>query len=143
MNRIMVNILCRLTFIQTGSWSLLTGIVGTLILAGFLSTIMSLELLSLLLPVMAGINASISGYMLIERVEDDIKHPLIMAAVVGMLVALLSHVAINALCYRFGGFFLVSDVQTLVAATIGMVGGCAGGSLSAKYKLLKAQPSLR
>jgi len=121
---------------------MLTGILGTLILAGFFSTIMSLELLSLVLPLVAGVNASISSYMLIERVEDEIAHPLIVSAVLGMLVAILSHVTINAICYRFGGFFLMSDLQALLAMVIGGAGGCAGGILSVKYKALKAQASV-
>ena len=84
MKKAFVYIVCELPAIQAFGWSVLSGIIGTLILAGFFASIMSLELLSMLLPVMVGVNASISGYMLIERAEDEIKRKNSMSAAVGL-----------------------------------------------------------
>ncbi|WP_155316872.1 hypothetical protein [Desulfosarcina alkanivorans] len=139
MKKAFVHIQCAMPAIESFAWSLLTGTIGTLILAGFFSGIMSLETLSILLPVVIGGNAAISGYMLIERTEDEIERKKTMAAVVGTLVALVSFVSVNALCFRMGGFYLMSGVQGLVAAVIGTVGGWSGGVLAVKYKALKVQ----
>ena len=139
MRKAFVHIVCALPAIQAFGWSMLSGIIGTLILAGFFSSIMSLETLSMLLPLIVGINAAISGYMLIERAEDEIKRKKTSSAAVGMMVALGSFVSVNALCFQLGGFFLMSGSQALVAIIIGVICGGSGGLLAVKYKALQAQ----
>ena len=139
MRKAFVNIVCALPTIQSFGWSILSGIIGTLILSGFFSGIMSLETLSMLLPLIVGVNAAISGYMLIERAEDEIKRKKTMSAAVGIMVALLSFVSVNTLCFQMGGFFLMSGFQALVATIIGIIGGWSGGVLAVKYRALKAQ----
>ena len=139
MKKAFVYIVCALPAIQSFGWSMLSGVIGTLILAGFFSSIMSLELLSMLLPLIVGVNASISGYMLIERAEDEIKSKNSMSAAVGLLVALLSFIAVNAICFKIGGFFLMSGSQALAAVAIGLIAGWSGGVLAEKYKKLKEQ----
>lgn len=139
MRKAFVYIVCALPALQAFGWSTLSGIIGTLILAGFLASIMSLELLSMLLPFIIGANASISGYMLIERTEDEIERKNTMAAAVGLLVALLSFIAVNAICFKIGEFFLMSGFQAMAATIIGIIGGWSGGVLAEKYRKLKQQ----
>ena len=139
MKRAFVYIICTLPAIQAFAWSTLSGLIGTLILAGFFSTIMSLELLSLLLPLIMGINASISGYMLIERAENEIRRTRLSSLAAGVLVAVLSFIAVNGFCYKTGGFILVSGLQALVAIGICAIGAWSGGVLAVKYRKLKEQ----
>ena len=139
MKRAFVYIICTLPTIQAFAWSVLSGLIGTLILAGFFSTIMSLELLSLLLPLIMGINASISGYMLIERTESEIRRTNLSALAAGVLVAVFSFIAINGFCYKLNGFILISGLQALVAIGICAVGAWSGGVLAVKYRKLKEQ----
>ncbi|MDX2451966.1 hypothetical protein [Desulfosarcina sp.] len=143
MKKAFVLILIALPAIQSFGWSMLAGTIGTLILAGFFSGIMSLETLSILLPIIVGANAAISGYMLIERTDDEIKRKKTMAAAVGTMVALGSFISVNALCMQLGGFFLMSASQGLVATVTGIVGGWSGGVLAVKYKELQRQVPLR
>lgn len=143
MRKAFVHIVCALPAIQAFGWSMLSGIIGTLILAGFFSSIMSLETLSMLLPLIVGANASISGYMLIERAEDEFKRKNTVSAAVGLMVALLSFASINTLCFQVGGFFLMSGSQALVATIIGIIGGWSGGALAVKYRQLKEQVPAR
>ena len=143
MKKAFVHILIALPAIESFGWSMLAGTVGTLILAGFFSGIMSLETLSILLPMIVGANAAISGYMLIERTDDDIKRKKTMAAAVGTMVALGSFILVNALCFKVGGFFLMSASQGLVATATGIVGGWSGGVLAVKYKELQRQVPVR
>ena len=139
MKQAFVTILCALPAIQNFAWSVLSGVIGTLILAGFFSMIMSLELLSMLLPIITGVNASISGYMLLDRAEADMTRKHSTAVTVGMVVAVLSFVAINVFCLRIGGFFLMSTGEALCAVAISGIGAWAGSVLAVKYKALKAQ----
>ncbi len=139
MRKTFVKIVCALPAVQAFGWSMLSGIIGTLILAGFFSGIMSLETLSVLLPLIVGVNAAISGYMLIERAEDEFKRKKIMASAVGMLVAILSFIAVNALCFQMDGFFLISGFQALAATIFGTIGGWSGGILAVKYRALTVQ----
>ena len=143
MRKIFVYIVCTLPALQAFGWSLLSGIIGTLILAGFFSGIMSLETLSILLPMVVGLNAAISGYMLIERTEDEIKPKKTAAAAVGMMVAVLSFLSVNALCLQIAGFYLMSVSQVLVAVATGITGGWSGGVLAIKYRALQTQVSVR
>ncbi len=138
MRKVFVHIVCALPIIQSFCWSILSGVIGTLILAGFFSGIMSLETLSMLLPLIVGVNAAMSGYMLIERAEDEIKREKTSSGVVGMMVALGSFLSINALCFQLGGFFLMSGSQALVTTIIGIICGGSGGLLAIKYRGLKA-----
>jgi hypothetical protein len=139
MKQAFVTILCALPAIQNYAWSVLSGVIGTLILAGFFSMIMSLELLSVLLPMIVAVNASISGYMLVDRAEVDMTRKHSTAVAVGMAVAVLSFVSINAFCLRTGGFFLMSTAEALIAVALAGIGACAGSVLAVKYKALKAQ----
>jgi hypothetical protein len=141
MKKIFVLMQCSLPTIQVTGWSILCGVMGTLILAGFFSGIMSLETLSSLIPLIVGGNAAISGYMLIERTEDEITRKKTMAAAVGMAVAIFSCVSINALCFKIGIFFLMPGYQSLAATAIGILGGLSGGVLAVKYRELKEQAS--
>jgi len=139
MKRAFVYIICTLPAIQAFAWSTLAGLIGVLILAAFFSTIMSLELLSFLFPLVAGINASISGYMLIERTENEIRRTSLASLTAGLLVALFSFIAINGFCYKTGGFILISGIQALVACGISAIGAWSGGVLAVKYRKLKEQ----
>jgi len=139
MKRAFVYIICTLPAIQAFAWSALSGLIGTLILAGFFSIIMSLELLSLLLPLIMGINASISGYMLIERAENEIRRTNLASLAAGVLVAVFSFIAVNGFCYKIGGFILISGLQAVVAIGICSVGAWSGGVLAVKYRKLKEQ----
>jgi hypothetical protein len=143
MRKAFVHIFIALPAIESFCWSMLSGTIGTLILAGFFSGFMSLETLSILLPMIVGANAAISGYMLIERTEDEIKRKKIMAAVVGSMVAIGSFVSVNAVCLQLGGFFLMTVAQGLVAVVTGIIGGWSGGVLAVKYRHLKKQVPVR
>ncbi len=138
MKQAFVSIQCALPAIQHVTWSVLSGVIGILILAGFFSMIMSLELLSMLLPMVVAVNASISGYMLVDRAEADVPCQQSMTVTVGLAVAALSFVSINLLCMRIGGFFLMSFAQALIAVVLGGIGACAGSALAIKYKAIKA-----
>ena len=114
MKKAFVLILIALPAIESFGWSMLAGTVGTLILAGFFSGIMSLETLSILLPMIVGANAALGSF-----------------------------IVVNALCFKVGGFFLMSASQGLVATATGIVGGWSGGVLAVKYKQLQGQVPVR
>lgn len=139
MYKTFVRIQCELPMLQSIGWSVLSGLMGILILTGFFVGIMSLETLSSLLPLVVGFNAAISGYMLIERGAGSITHKKTMSAVVGTMIAVLSVVSVNGLAFRMGGFYLISAFQGLAALSIGMSGGWAGGLLAIKYQRLKSR----
>ena len=139
MQKAFVAIQCALPTIQHVAWSVLSGVIGTLILAGFFSMIMSLDLLSVLLPMIVAVNASISGYMLIDRAEADMSRKHSRAVAVGMTLAVLSFVSINLFCMRIGGFFLMSTAQALMAVAFSGISAWAGSVLAVKYKALTMQ----
>jgi hypothetical protein len=133
---------CEWPAIQSVGLNVISGVIGTLLLAGFFSSIMSLETLSILLALVFGFNAAVSGYRLIERDEEAIKHKKALSAAVGLAVAMISAISINVFCYQTGGFFLLSAVQALVAVMMGLIGGWSGGVLAVKYRQLKASESI-
>jgi hypothetical protein len=137
MKRAIVFIQCELPTIQSFLWSLLTGIIGSLILTVFLHSIMSPELLSLIIPLIVGFNAATSGFMLIERTAGEIKREKTSAAIAGMMVALLSLLAVNTLSLKVDGFPLVPDSLAIGATFIGTLAGWSGGILAIKHRALK------
>lgn len=136
MNKLFVHLQCELPTLQSFFWSMLAGIVGTLILTGFFSGIMSLELLTMLYSMIVGFNAAIAGFMLIERTSGQIKRKKTMAAVIGTMVAMLSLLSINTLSFQMGGFLLVSGPLAITATLIGGIAGWAGGTIAVKHKEL-------
>lgn len=136
MKKAFIAFLCELPTIKAIGWSVLTGLTGTLIMAGFFYNIMSLVTLSYMLPLVVGFNAAISGYMLIERDAETIHHKRSMSVAVGTVIGMLSVVALNALALRMGGFYLLSAFQSLATLFIGMLGGWSGGLLAIAYKRL-------
>ena len=139
MLRLMNHMLGALPVIQLFGASLLSGVVGTVILTGFFSTIMSLELLAFLIPAVVAVNAAISGYMLVDRAGEEIRHPHGMSAAVGIGVAVLSFIAINTICLKMGGFVLMSDMQALVGGGMAVVGAWSAGILAVKYRQMQAE----
>ncbi len=139
MKKTIVTVLCELPLIQAFAWSVLTGVVGALILAGFLSTLIYPTTLSILMPLIAGINAAFSGYMLIERNGPQIVSKRRLATAVGLVVALLCVVAANMISLRLADFYLLSIAHGMAAAGTGILGGWAGGTLADKYLKLKEQ----
>lgn len=139
MKQAFVAIQCALPAIQHLAWSVLSSVFGVLILAGFFSMIMSLELLSMLLPMVVAVNASISGFMLVDRGDADVPCQQSMAVMVGLAVVALSFVSINLLCFQIGGFLLMSFGQALIAVVLGGIGAWAGSVLAIKYKALQVR----
>jgi hypothetical protein len=137
MNKAFVRLQCELPTMQSLLWGMLCGIVGTLLLTGFLSSILSLELLTVLFPAIAGFNAAISGFMVIERTVHQIKRKKRVAFAAGIAVALFSVIAINLLSFQLFGFLLVSDTLAVITIIIGAIFGWCGGILSIKQKALK------
>ncbi len=142
MSKLFVRIQCELPTIQSFLWSVLSGVVGTLILAAFLSGMMQLETVSKLLPVIVGLNAAISGYMLIERTAGHIRKEKTMASAVGTAVAVLACVSINALCLQINLLFLIPGSLALAAAIMGVVAGWSGGILAVKYRELQKKAAI-
>ena len=139
MIKMMVHMLGALPALQVVGASLLSGVVGTMILTGFFITIMSVELLAMLLPVVVAFNAAISGYMLIDRGGEAIHRPHVISATVGIGVAMVSFIAINSICFHMGGFVLMSGTQALVAGGMAVVGAWCAGVLAVKYHQLQEQ----
>lgn len=137
MKKAFVRIQCELPTIQTFLWSMLSGVIGTLILAGFFSSIMSLEFLSALLPLIAGFNAAISGFMLIERTAGQIKKEKTAASAVGALAAIVSCLSINALCIHLNVLFLIYGGLGMTVTITGAIAAWFGGLLAVKHRELK------
>ena len=121
---------------QSSFRSLLSGIVGTLILTGFFSGIMSLDLLVFLFPIIVSFNAALSGFMLIQRNSDLFNRKKTMAAIVGMTVAIVSLIAVNILSVQVWGFYPASEFLGLISALFGTIAGWLGGTLAVKHKML-------
>jgi len=139
MRKLFVFLQCELPTLQAFCWSVLSGVLGTLILSGFLFSIMRMQTLSILLPLVVGFNAAISGYMLVERYGEPINHKKTWGAIAGALVAVLTVTSVNMLAIRMVGLFLLSGTQCLAALLIGTGSGWSGGALAVKYRQLKAE----
>ena len=139
MRKLFVFLQCELPSLQAFCWSVLSGVLGTLILSGFFFGIMRMQTLSILLPLVVGFNSAISGYMLVERYGEPLNHKKTCSTIAGALVAILAVCSVNALAFRMVGLFLLSGTQSLAALLIGAGSGWSGGALAVKYRQLKAE----
>jgi hypothetical protein len=139
MKKLFVFVQCELSTIQTFLWSVASGVIGTLILVGFFSSLMRLDTMAMLVPLVVGMNASFSGFMLIERNGPEIKYHRSLAAATGLVIGIIGYGVINAACLQLAGYTLLTTGQGAAAAALGVVGGWFGGMIADKHRKLKEQ----
>jgi hypothetical protein len=114
-------------------YSICAGAVGVIILAIFFAGFMQTATLEKLLPVIVGFNAALTGYMVTEKIRNEVtrKHAFSMGS--GAAMVLFSSVGLNLLFFHWAGYNLVGIGMLLILLPVGIVTSGLGGKLCTTY----------
>jgi cytochrome bd-type quinol oxidase subunit 2 len=83
------------------------GIVGTILLVGFLSTLLHLFTVVKLIPYLVGLNGLIIGFYLLEKTKDELRHKHVALLVISMIFVSVIFVVLNIFfLYEVGEYVL-------------------------------------
>lgn len=127
-------VMMNLTFIKF-IYSVCIGTGGILILTLFGSLVFPDEQLFMLLPWIVGLNALITGYSLLEKMEGKLGLALFQLVGASVLIILPFPFIINQSTYFL---FNISTVFLLLLLVISSLATFSGGWLAVQYQSLKA-----
>ena len=115
------------------SRSILIGVGGTLLMFLFLATFLHLFTTIKFIPWIIAFNGAVSGYSLVDRTRESIRHKKLISALTGaMIAAVTSAVLILMSNYHLGENLLpLSDVAFFIL--VGVIGSELGTLLGVKY----------
>lgn len=114
-------------------YSICVGAVGTVILAVFLAGMMQPTTLEILLPVIIGFNAALTGYMAVEKCRHIVRRQFLLAMGSGIVMVLLATVFLNIIFSHWAGFILIGLGTLVVMLGVGLIASSLGGKLCTKY----------
>lgn len=117
--------------------AVLAGVGGNIVLVHFLSCLMTAQTLSGLLDWIVGFNATLTGYMLVEKDRTGLPFRRGLCIVAGLVNIGITIVAINYLYQLMWDFPLIAMAEAVILLTIGAISGLAGGLLAEKYLKFK------
>lgn len=113
------------------------GVLGTVILAAFLSGLMSAEKLAGLLPLVVAFNGALTGFNIIEKAKNGIRRKLLAGSLAGMATGAAAFAALNALYFYLTGGYLLSASGLPLLSVCGFVSAGAAAMLAVRYFDLK------
>jgi hypothetical protein len=114
-------------------YSVGVGAVGTVILAVFLAGMMRPTTLEILLPIIIGFNAALTGYMAVEKSRHIVRRQHLLAMGSGIVMVLLATIFLNIIFFQWAGFILVGLGTLVIMLVVGLIASGLGGKLCAKY----------
>jgi len=115
------------------AYSIIVGILGSLLLVGFFTTLMSYGTIEKLLPWVIGFNAALTGHNLINRTNNRLKYERIFAVGSGIAMVVISVVLINIIFFNLMGGYLVYMNELIFLIAIGAVLSGLGAILANNF----------
>ena len=119
--------------VKTIAYPIIVGIIGSLVLVGFFTSLMSLDTIQKLLPYIIGFNAALTGYNLIKKRDNSLKFERIYAISSGVLMVIITAVILDMVVYHLMGGYLIYLTDTIFLIIIGGVSSGLGAILAIKY----------
>jgi hypothetical protein len=114
-------------------YSVSIGVVGAIILVGFLSNLMTTAAIETLLPVIIGFNTALTGYNVIEKTRDGFMRKRLVSMAAGLAVVLIATVGLNLLFWKLAGTILIGIGKMSLLLFVGMVTSGLGSALAVRY----------
>jgi hypothetical protein len=109
------------------------GIIGVLILAGFLAALRTPKAVETLFPVVVGFNTALTGYGVIDKTREAYKHKRLIATGAGVIVVLFATLATNLLFSQMAGVIPIGADKLWVLLPVGIITSWLGSALAIKY----------
>jgi hypothetical protein len=130
-------IMSRSDLLKKNAYSIIVGILGSLLLVIFFTTLMSYGTIQKLLPWVIGFNAALTGYNLINRTNNRLKYERISAVGSGILMLIITVVLINIVFFNLMGFYPIYMNELFFLITIGAALSGLGAMLANNFIKLK------
>jgi hypothetical protein len=119
------------------AYSIIVGVLGSLLLIVFFTTLMSYGTIEKLLPWIIGFNAALTGYNLINRTNNRLKYERIFAVGSGILMVIITVLLINIIYFNLMGFYPIYINELIFLITIGAALSGLGAILANNFIKLK------
>jgi len=114
-------------------FSIIIGVIGSLVLVGFFSCLMSIDTIEKLLPYIIGFNAALTGYNLIKNTDNSLKLKRTYAISSGVVMVVTTAVILNLIMLHLLGSYLIYFTDAISLIIIGGVSSGLGAILAIKY----------
>jgi hypothetical protein len=119
--------------VKTIAYPIIVGIIGSLVLVGFFTSLMSFDTIEKLLPYIIGFNAALTGYNLIKKTDNSLKFKRIFAISSGVLMVITTAVILDLVMLHLMGSYLIYLTDAIFLIIIGGVSSGLGAILAIKY----------
>lgn len=119
------------------AYSIIVGVLGSLLLVVFFTTLMSYGTIEKLLPWVIGFNAALTGYNMIKRTNNRINYKRISAVGSGILMVIITVVLINIIFFNLMGGYLIYINELIFLIAIGAIFSGLGAILAVNVINLK------
>jgi hypothetical protein len=119
------------------AYSIIVGVLGSLLLVLFFTTLMSYGTIEKVLSWVIGFNAVLTGYNLITRTNNCLKYERMFAVGSGILMVIITVVLINVIFLNLMGGYLIYINELIFLIGIGAVFSGLGAILAIKHLKIK------
>lgn len=105
------------------SFSIASGLFGSIILAVFLSGVISAGKTADIMPLIIGFNGAVSGYKAVDLLKGSLRHLKTVGTIAGTAAGVLAWPVLNIVSFYAAGLFILTagDLATFTAVS-GMTG---------------------
>ena len=114
-------------------YSVLAGVMGSVLLLGFLMVLMPFGTVIKFVPWVIGFNSALTGYTLMDRTRTSLNRKRLAAVIAGFLNALITCIAVSAALFYLTEGGLFSLLYLLFLIFIGCLLSWLGAVLAIKY----------
>jgi len=119
--------------LRQGAVSVLIGVIGSTLIVMFLTTFLSISGALGLLPWIIGFNTAMTGFSLIDKTRDALKHRLPFSVGAGIINAVMTLGVLTGLALYVTGTTLFGLMDWALLSGLGGPCGALGGWLAIKY----------
>lgn len=119
------------------AYSILAGVLGTILIVLFLSTFLHIFSVLKIIPWVIALNTAITGYALLDNTGDLLKYKKISAMAAGILNVFITYAILILISVNILGENLFDSRDLMVFLIIGIVCSGLGAILAVQYFKLK------
>ena len=129
----------RSDLLGKAGYAVCIGVGGTILVVFFLATFIHIFTVLKFIPWLIAFNAAVTGYSLIDKTQESLKHKYIAAVSAGILNVLISYIALVLIYLFLAGGYVFNKWDLLLYLIIGIVCSKVGAFLAAKYQNIEIQ----
>ena len=113
--------------------SIIVGVIGSLVLVGFFTSLMSFDTIEKLMPYIIGFNAALTGYNLTKESDNILKYKRLFAVSSGIMMVIIAVMILNMVMFHLMGSYLIYFNDAIFLIIVGGILSGLGAILAIKY----------